>query len=98
MSKKITTSIESPTGNSYTNMIMDVDNAYINIGVEETDGLVEHVLKAKIKVYTSQANLDTGKKESFIEKLTFRTENIKDVQKNPYGIIESELGKKYTLA
>lgn len=98
MSKKITTSIKTPTGDSFTNMIVDIDNASINISPETTEGVTEYVLKAKVKVYTSQANLAADSKEAFVENVIIRSTNIDDVKTDPYMSIETELDKKYTFA
>jgi len=98
MKNKITKSTQTPIGKSYSNMIADIDNATISISTSVTEGVKLYIFKAKIKVYVDQASLGNGSGEVMTETVMFSTTNSVDVAKNPYLIIETELGKKYTLA
>jgi len=98
MSKKITSSVDLEIGKSFSNMIVDIDNALVSIssGLDD-DGNKEYTFKSKVKIYVSQTAFDDNKKEVMIESIFIKSNSVSTFSKDPYKIIETELKKKYTL-
>lgn len=97
MAKKITNSVPTPIGKSFSDMIADVDNSTISISSNTEEGVTTYTFKARVSIYANQAALDNGSTAVMTEYIVVNTTNIANVQKKPYGIIETELAKKYTL-